>query len=280
METSYAPAAVTEGSKSAVSWAAVLAGAAAAVASTIILLILGSGLGFASASPWANAGHTAAALGVGATVWLVVVQWISAGLGGYLTGRLRTRWVGTHVHEVFFRDTANGFVAWAVAAIVVGSVVAAGGSAALGAGMHAVGQVGAGAARGAAGAAGSTLDAYDVDSLFRSGQPDAAAGDGHAEATRILAKGLSTGEVPAEDRTYLASLVATRAGISQDDAQKRVDTVIAKVQAADVKAHQAADAARKAAATFATLTALSMVIGAFIACAAAALGGHERDLHP
>jgi hypothetical protein len=280
METSYAPAAVTEGSKSAVSWAAILAGAAAAVSSTMILLILGSGLGFASASPWANAGRTAATLGTAATIWLIVVQWISAGLGGYLTGRLRTRWVGTHTHEIFFRDTANGFVAWAVAAVVLGVVVAAGGSAALGAGMHAVAQVGAGAARGAAGAAGGTLDAYDVDSLFRSAQPDAAAGDGHAEATRILAKGLAAGEVPPADRTYLATQVAARAGISQDDAQKRVDDVVAKVQAADVKAHQAADTARKAAATFATLTALSMLVGAFIACAAAALGGHERDLHP
>jgi hypothetical protein len=84
---------------------------------------------------------------------------------------------------------------------------------------------------------------------------------------------LAAGDVPADDRTYLATEIAARAGISQDDAQKRVDTVIEQVKAADVKSRQAADAARKASATAATLTALSMLIGAFIACAAAAFGG-------
>jgi hypothetical protein len=285
METTFAgvdrPA---EATKSAVSWPAIFAGTAAAVASTLILIALGSGLGFASISPWANAGASATALGAATAIWLIVVQWISSGLGGYLTGRLRTRWVGTHTHEVFFRDTAHGFVTWAVASLILTLVLASATSGIIAAGAHAGAKLASGAAQGAASSAqsGTTLGAYDVDALFRSAHPDAngAASDGHAEATRILTKGLTAGDVPAEDRTYLATQIAARAGISQDDAQKRVDDVIGQVKAADMKAREAADAARKAAATAATLAALSMLIGAFIACAAAALGGHERDLHP
>jgi hypothetical protein len=123
------------------------------------------------------------------------------------------------------------------------------------------------------------VSAYDVDTLFRSDHPDAAANpqDSNAQVTRILASGAANGDVPAADRTYLAQLVATRTGISQAEAQKRVDEVIAREKAAVEKAKQAADAARKAAAQFAIFTALSMMIGAFIASAAAAYGGSMRD---
>ena len=272
-----------EASKSAVSWAAILAGSVGAVSATIILLTLGSGLGFASISPWTHSGASATTVGALAAVWFIVVQWLSAGLGGYLTGRLRTKWVGTHTHEVFFRDTAHGFVTWAVATLILAIVLAGAALATTGAGVRAAAMVGGGAAQGATGSphGRATVGAYDVDMLFRSAHSDAnPTSDGHAEAMRILEKGLSAGDVSAADRSYLAEQVAGRTGISQDNAQKRVDDVIAQVKAADLKAREAADAARKAAAKASILTALAMLIGAFIACAAAALGGHERDLHP
>jgi hypothetical protein len=101
-------------SASAISWAAIIGGASAAVALSLILLALGSGFGLASVSPWPNSGASVTTLTVMTAIWLVVVQWISSGLGGYLTGRLRTKWVGVHTHEVFFRDTAHGLLAWAV----------------------------------------------------------------------------------------------------------------------------------------------------------------------
>ena len=272
-----------EASKSAVSWAAILAGSVGAVSATIILLTLGAGLGFASISPWTHSGASATTVGALAAVWFIVVQWLSAGLGGYLTGRLRTKWVGTHTHEVFFRDTTHGFVTWAVATLILTIVLAGAALATTGAGVRAAAMVGGGAAQGATGSphGRATVGAYDVDMLFRSAHSDAnPTNDGHAEAMRILEKGLSAGDVSAADRSYLAEQVAGRTGISQDNAQKRVDDVIAQVKAADLKAREAADAARKAAAKASILTALAMLIGAFIACAAAALGGHERDLHP
>jgi hypothetical protein len=267
-----------------VSWPAIFAGTAVAIATSLVLLAIGSGVGFASLSPWANSGASASTFTAVAAIWIIVVQWISAGVGGYVTGRLRTKWVDTHMHEVFFRDTAHGFVTWAVATVIIAIVVASASSSMIGAGIHAAATVGSGAAQDGVGVAhtGTTVAPYDVDTLFRSAQPasNSSPTDGRSEATRILAKGLSAGDVPAADRSYLANLVAARTGMSQDDAQKRVDDVIARVKEADVKMRQAADAARKAAAAVSLVTALAMLIGAFVACAAAALGGHERNQHP
>lgn len=99
------------------------------------------------------------------------------------------------------------------------------------------------------------------------------------EAVHIVAKAATAGDVSEEDRGYLASLVAAKAGISLDDAQKRVDAFIAQVKEAATRAKAAADEARKAAAQTAIYTALAMLIGAFIASISAAIGGHLRDEH-
>jgi hypothetical protein len=107
------------GPRSAVSWSSILAGAFASLGLSFILLALGSGLGFAFVSPWLRPGMSTTALTATAAIWLLVAQWISAGVGGYLAGRLRTRWLGTHVHEVFFRDTAHGLITWAVVTVVI-----------------------------------------------------------------------------------------------------------------------------------------------------------------
>ena len=314
-----------ESSKSAVSWGAIVAGAVVAAAVSLILLALASGLGLASVSPWPNSGASLTTFSVMTAIGLIVVQWVASGFGGYVTGRLRTKWTGTHTHEVFFRDTAHGFIMWALSTVLVASLLASATASLVGAGAHGAAMVATGAAAGGAGAAGSamtnsgsagaggaggaarasgsagdssapagtmvgtmspvgSISAYNVDTLFRAAQPNAnGAGsnaDARAEATRILARSLSSGDVPAADRTYLAQLVAARAGVSDTDAQKRVDDTIAQVQADETKARQAADTARKASSAASIFTALSMVIGAFIACAAAALGGQLRDMHP
>ena len=269
-----------ESAISALSWPAIIGGAFAAAALSLILLALGSGFGLASVSPWPNSGASVTTFTVMAAIWLIIVQWVSSGLGGYLTGRLRTKWVGVHTHEVFFRDTAHGFLAWAVAAVIGAAVLASGVSSLLSGGVHAGATVASGAAEGASrGAVQENPFAYYVDSLFRSDHPNANATDQdvRAEATRILAAGIRNGDVPAADKTYLAQLVAARTGLSQADAEKRVDDVIAKAKAADTKARQIADATRKAGAYLSIFIAVSMLIGAFIAAAAAALGGRHRD---
>jgi hypothetical protein len=265
-----------ESTSSAVSWPAIIAGAFVAAAASLVLMALGSGLGLAAVSPWRDVGASATSFSIMTGIWLILVQWIASGLGGYLTGRLRTKWVGTHSHEVFFRDTAHGFLTWAVAMVISAGLVAAGTFATVGAGLHAAGSAASGAVQEAA---SSDTSGYRIDALLRSGKPDANApmADLRAEVTRILATGMANGDVPAADRSYLAGLVASRAGIPQDEAQKRVDDTIAQAKAAEAKAREAADTARKAASAVSIFTALSMVIGAFIACVAAALGGRQRD---
>ncbi len=267
-----------ESSASGIAWPAILGGAFAAAALSLILLSLGSGFGLASVSPWSNSGVSATTFTIMTAIWLIIVQWLSSAIGGYLTGRLRTKWVGIHTHEVFFRDTANGLLAWAVAAVIGAAVLASAASSVLGGGAQTVGKVASGAAEGATqGAVQANPLAYYVDTLFRSDHPNATDQDTRAEATRVLVTGMTNGDVPAGDKTYLAQLVTARTGLSQAEAAKRVDDVIAKAKAAETKALQIADAARKAGAYLSIFTGLSMLIGAFIAAAAAALGGQHRD---
>ena len=114
-------------SASAVSWGAIFAGAAAAAALSLILLILGTGLGLSSVSPWAQNGISATAFGVSTILWVTMTQVVASGMGGYLAGRLRTKWTSTHADEVYFRDTAHGFLSWAIASLataaLLGSVI-------------------------------------------------------------------------------------------------------------------------------------------------------------
>lgn len=109
-----------------VSWPAILAGAVSAVALSLILLMLGQGLGLSSVSVWDAPSDTAITLTAGIAIWLIVMQWLSSAMGGYLAGRLRQRWAGVDADEVFFRDTAQGFLAWCVATTAVEAQKAAG----------------------------------------------------------------------------------------------------------------------------------------------------------
>src|SRR5271168_5499668 len=190
-----------ESSTSAISWAAIIGGAFAAAALSLILLALGSGFGLASVSPRPNSGVSATTFTIMAAIWLIIVQWVSAALGGYLTGRLRTKWVGVHTHEVFFRDTANGFLAWAVAAVIGAAVLASAVSSLVNGGSHEVGTTRSGAAAGTSQATvGVDPSAYYVDMLFRSDHPTTNAADPavRAEAARIFAIGVRKDYVPAD----------------------------------------------------------------------------------
>ena len=270
---------------SGVSWPAVIGGAFTAAAVSLILLALGSGFGLASISPWSGSGASATTFTIMGGIWLIVTQWVASGVGGYLTGRLRIKWAGLHTHEVFFRDTANGFLMWAVATVIGAVLLASATSSVLSgtarAAANAVGGASAEAARSAVPSGANAADptSYFVDSLFRTDRPAGNASDAEvkAESGRILLNGLRNGEVSSSDRTYLAQLVAARTGLSQADAEKRVNEVLAQAKDAELKVRQAADTARKAGAYASIFAALSMLIGAFIACVGSALGGQQRD---
>ncbi|MBT9289932.1 hypothetical protein [Prosthecodimorpha staleyi] len=285
------PQGAADSRTSGTSWGAIIAGAVAAAAISVVLTLIGTGLGLTMVSPWSGEGVGLTTLAVSTVIWLIIVQWASAGVGGYLTGRLRTRWAALHTDEVFFRDTAHGFMAWALATLLVVGMLGSGLAGVLSGGARVAAGLASGAVAGAsAGAAAnvgpgtaSVATSYFVDTLFRpsdparlSGPEADGAGAAAAQATRILVTG-ATGDIRPEDRTYLAQLVAARTGLNEADAKTRVDAVLARVEEAKVRARQAADSARKASAALAFTTALALMIGAFIASVAAALGARLRD---
>lgn len=258
--------------QSAVSWAAILAGGVAAASLTIVLIAFGTAMGFAAVSPWTGAGISATTFKISAGIYLVVVAMLSSTVGGYIAGRLRTKWTGAHSEEVLFRDTAHGFLAWGFAT-VLGVLVLGAATTALFTGATAGLAQGGSQASTQAGAS-SSAD-YFVDTLLRPGpsatatQADPAAA--RREVSTILTRGLTGGgEIAANDRAYLAQLVAARTGISQPDAEKRVNDVIAQAKAA-------VDEARKFTAAFALWLTLALLLGAFSASAAAIEGGQLRD---
>jgi len=320
--------------ESAVSWGAILAGAAAAAALSLILLILGLGLGLSSVSPWSFEGVSAETFGWSSIVWLTFTAIASSGLGGYIAGRLRTKWSSLHGDETYFRDTAHGFLSWAVGTLLAAGLLASAIGGILGAGAKMAGAT-AGAAASTAGVAAAgagtmamgTQDGdlqYWVDSLFRTtpgaaaptppapsaAAPGTAPGaptmapsvangpmpprpmpgadrgpdrrEVRAEVNRIIVNSLQSNTMDAADTQYLAQLVAAQTGLSQTEAQARVNDVQARARAAIDRAKQdakqAADDARKATAYAALWLFITLLIGAFSASLSATWGGRRRDL--
>jgi hypothetical protein len=251
---------------SGVCWAAVAAGAVASLALTLVLLAFGTGLGLSAVSPWSNSGASATTFKITTALYLVVIAMISSAVGGYLAGRLRSRWIGVHSDEVYFRDTAHGFLAWAFAT-VLGAILLASPATTI------VGGVASGVSSGATAAASQSgpVDGY-VDTLLRPSNPTAAADNsaGRNELSRIFAGSLRSGEFKAADRAYVVKVVAARAGLTEAEADKRVTEVVNDAKAA-------ADAARKAAMQLAFWLTASLLIGAFSASLAATEGGGLRD---
>jgi hypothetical protein len=252
-----------ESRSSGVSWSAVAAGAFVTAANSFLLMMLGAGMGLSSISPWPDTASVSR-IAPGAIVWIILVQLLSCCLGGYVAGRLRTKWVAVHDHEVYFRDTAHGLLVWAVSFVLASAFLSS---------------FAASLARDATRTADDTRAGagnYFVDTLFRAAPPADAAADLRArtEARTILARAVAQPERAADDKTYLASLVSTRTGISSSEAARRVDAAVAQ-------SREAADAARKAVAHSLYWLVVALLAGAFGGSYAAIIGGRQRDrVHP
>ncbi|MBK1717020.1 hypothetical protein [Thiocystis violacea] len=276
---------------SAVAWGAVFAGAATAASLWMILMILGAGLGLSSIPLWRNADITTGTVGVSAIAWLVFSTIVASGMGGYLAGRFRTRWLGVPRDEVWFRDTAHGFLAWSVSALVtatllttmIGSVVSNGIQADA---AYAESMPGAEvtAIRANGGGTGDRLSYY-IDTLYRTDTTDvprsAPSAAASAEIARVFNNGLHQGSLPAADIRYLGATVAEQTGLSQDDAQIRVADTFGQLQSRlgelDVNERALAEQARKTAATATIWLFIALLSGAFLASLMAILGGRQRD---
>jgi hypothetical protein len=284
METDLRAASTIADAQSAVSWGAIAAGAVGAAALALLLIAFGAGLGLSTVSPWSDSGVSASTFKTGTGIYLVCVAVMSSAVGGSLAARLRTKWIGVHTHEVFFRDTAHGFIAWAFATLLSASALSS-----------VTGYLANGTVAGVAAQATRSVNPADiyVDKLFRpdaaaqpaaapasspaAGSPIPAAPSGassnqsRAEVSRLWATSFQGNQdLGATDKAYVAQVVAARTGMSQADAEKRVNDVI-------VEAKTAADAARKGAAKLSFWLTAAMLFGAFAASLAAVEGGSLRD---
>lgn len=265
-----APEVAPEASRSGVSWGAVFAGATSAAALFLVFCLLGSGLGLAAPVPWADPGGIA--VGVPNILWLSFTQLAAAAFGGFLAGRLRAQWSGIHDDEGYFRDTAHGFLSWAVSALVAaavfgGAVVTMAGGAAL-----------------TATAPDSGADHapdYLIDVMLRSDRAGPADPALRQEAMRILASAVARGRLSVADDAWLTQRIADRTGLNREDAGKRVDDAFDSSAAAAAKARaaarEAADTARKTAASAALWLTAALLLGAVAAGWCATIGGRMRD---
>jgi hypothetical protein len=288
MDTDLRTATTIVDAEPAVSWAAVAAGAVAAAALTLLLVAFGAGMGFSAVSPWSDSGVSASTFSIATGIYLVLVSVMSSAVGGYIAGRLRSKWTGVHSNEVFFRDTAHGFLAWAFATLISATALAS-----------ATAYLANGAAAGLAGATGQAArsvnpaDVY-VDKLFRAapagggaaaqndnasaanaGANPPASNGGNAqsrgEIVRLWTADFRNGDgLTNDDRSYVAQVVAARTGISQADAEKRVNDVV-------TEAKSAIDAARRSAAKLSFWLTAALLFGAFAASLTGAEGGALRD---
>jgi hypothetical protein len=274
-----------------VEWGAVLAGAVLAAAISFVLLTFGTAIGLSATSPWPNSGASAKVIASIAVFWAMAQQIGAFMAGGYVAGRMRSRWHEAG-HEAEFRDGLHGGLVWAVG-VVIGAALflSTAGS---------VAKTGAEVAGGAAAMAGaSTNDPMDavLDTMLRpmtvgqvtpsspaSGPAALAPGspatpraraastgdDTRLEMSRILASSVANRSLTAENRAYLVQLVSQRAGISQQEAERRVDQAF-------TAAREAADRARRSAVLTGFVTAASLVLSLGAAWWAALRGGHHRD---
>jgi hypothetical protein len=290
-------------SVSGVSWPAIAAGAVASAALALLLIAFGAGLGLSAISPWSDSGVSSTTFSVGTGIYLIIVAVMSSAIGGYLSGRLRTKWAGIHSNEVFFRDSAHGFLAWAFATLISATALAS-----------TTAYLANGAVAGIAGGSAQAVRSINpsqiyVDKLFRPApaaataqtpaaapaatnndqatapapaetpnpQPAEASGNqsnsaqARAEILRLWTADFRNGDdLGADDRAYVAQVVAAQTGMNEADAQKRVDQVVTEAKAA-------ADKARRGAAHLSFWLTAALLFGAFAASLAAVEGGALRD---
>jgi hypothetical protein len=309
--TTVTPAAVGSPARS-VQWGAVILGALAASAISMVLLTFGAGIGLSAASPYPYAGASAKALAVISALYAAITMVASFAAGGYIAGRMRLPPTPEEMHEADFRDGAHGFAVWALSMFVGGLLVASGAAGALKTAVQATAAVTGGAAAGAASnpalgqaALSMTPTDYAVDAILApapaaAGAPAGAAAptaggipapapagvggatpapsraDLSAPITRIFAKSLKSGQLDQRDRATLVAVVQQQTGLPQAEAEKRVDQAYNDLKAAEQKARDAAEAARKAALITAFAVAATLLLGCAAACAGAGAGAKHR----
>jgi hypothetical protein len=281
-------------------WGPVIAGAFGAAAISFLLLTFGAAVGLSVTSPWPNQGVSLTVAAWAVVWWTVLVQIGSFAAGGYLAGRMRSRWGDSTSEEGQFRDSAHGFLVWALGVLIGATVLAMTTGGVVKTATQSAGTVAVGAASNPAALAMAPTD-YAVDLLLRpsprvaTATPAAAAGTPaaagtsapaqqraddvalRAEASRIFAASIKNQEFSRRDRDYLTQVVTARTGLPETEAQQRVDAAMNEARDLEIRARQAANQARKAAVIAGFIAAASLLVSLVVACLAAGLGGKHRD---
>lgn len=273
-------------SRQYISWPAVFAGNAVTGGLILVMLPLGAAGGLAMISPYAGQNYSGTTIGVASIAFVAFMYLFSISAGGYIAGRLRPRIANTSNDEVKFRDSVNGLVFWAVGMIVSAVLTFMMVTSAISTAASSVGSAVSSVASGATSVIPSVNPDYLADVLLRSdnaptqGTPRSEA-DVRSEIGRIFTAAVASGQIEEADKTYLAGLIARRAGISEADAKARIDSAIsrsAKIRDETIAtAKAAADTAREATAQAAFWTAVMSLLAGLAAIYFAHLGGRHRD---
>ncbi len=261
-----------------VDWGAVSAGALSAAALSFVLYSFGSTIGLSLVSPWPDSGLPAKLVAAIAAFWAIAAQIASFLLGGYIAGRMRSRWSDAPAPEVEFRDGVHGLLVWALG-VVIGAALLLAVAASL---VRGGAELGAQAARAAATTTSPDPLGYYADVLLRqqslsppAASPGAtAAADARQEVLRVLQRSVAANQASDADKRYLALLVAQRSGLPPADAQKRVDQTLAE---ATRVMREAADKARRSAVLAGLVTGVALLAALAAAWWAAQRGGEHRD---
>ena len=280
-DISFRPASNVSTGSSFVEWGAVLAGGAMSAALSFTLLTFASAVGLSFISPWTDAGVSTKVIASLAIFWVLAQQIGSAIVGGYIAGRMRSRFGESSADEVEFRDGLHGGLVWAVGVVISAALALFVAGAIAKTGTEAAGRVVA------ATTSNSEIIAYQTDLLFRkvangpsapasqnSQNTNALTTEQRAEISRLVGRSVATGHLADADRTYLGNVVAERTGLPQSDAEKRVNDVFAETSRA---LKEAADKARVGAILTGFVTAAGLLIALGAAWWAAQRGGHHRD---
>lgn len=269
------------GARAYVDWGAILGGAFVAAALSTVMTSFGAAIGLSLTSPVPGKGVSMTTMAITTGLWVLWIAVFSFAAGGYLTGRLRRRTFDGTEHESNIRDGAHGAVVWALGTLLVAFLATSTLGSIAGTAAKAVGNATGGVltevAKAGADPLASAADRLMQPAAQQQGNTQAQAGDNTAAVTRVLARSAASGSVSPEDKAYLASQISARTGISQQDAEKRIDDTEAKLKQTVAEARQAAETARKYGILIAFLTAASLLISGAAAWGAAVIGGNHRD---
>ena len=251
-----------------VDWGAIISGALLASAYSLVMLVFGSAAGLSLTSPFQQSGNAQMMMLIAVALWLIWVQVSGFALGGYVAGRIRARAYDAAEHEVEVRDGIHGLVVWALGALVGVLIAIHATGSAFGLAAQSASAISTGASSVMSGLSTETV----VDSLFRT---DSASAPRANQATRdevgrVISSAAAGGSLEDDDRAYLSGVIAQNTGLSPEQAQTRLDTVIAE-------ATTAAENAKDATIIIGFIITASLLVSAVAAWWGADIGGDHRD---